>query len=1515
MYRGGIANKLGNLYEQEWAVRKLLEVIAGRATSIRYEGITEEFAGLEFALHRPHSIEWHQTKINAPNGNWTLKALKNAGVMDAFKARLSADLTANCVFVSQDPSKQMRDLCENAQISNNLDEFKKASSLKDTGTLKALTVIWSTDENTAYEWLQRCEFRTESGRSIIEFIDMYSSHILQGNANVFEAFSNYLLKNLNTSITTQTVRKWVAEHSPFRLRPSLDPTYHQKIDDANQRYLLSYPPFGFAGQQIQRPESQCVVDEILSENGPSLIILTGDAGSGKSGIVRDVMAELKDRNVPHLAFRIDRYLSCTSRNHIGRILLECDQSPVSALETLAKNKTSVLIIDQIDAVSETSGRTGAVKEVLLELVREAGHYGDVRCLLVCRGFDLENDPQYRTLEKIDRSKQVQVPHLSWENDVAPILENTGVGIDRLNESQRKLLTLPVNLSVFLKIDEPNFEFTTSTGLFQRLLNKKIHDLHANRNVAWSTMKPLSAMADWMSENQELICPDFVLDEYDQSKEWLASEGLITVEQNKLAFFHESFFDFIFARTLANSTQNISDFLTTTEQHLFRRTQVRQILTLMRDTGRPRYLEALTSILTTPNIRFHIKLAVAQWLATLDNVTVEELRVIQMLDDDGAEFPVLMRKAIFTSESWFDLLNDIGELFNILEKLEKPRRRQLLVWLSRIVGKRPRSVAEFLKNWWDSNPARRDEIIEWFDFVSPIPVDQVLTALLYDVVRSAPENFLSRIKWNKIVAHVLDLCVVNPEASSNILQLLFAEWFKRNPGKHLFAHDGMGEIDLLDLDRLAEKAPPVFLDSMIPALVNSIQIAVSNSCSSSQFHVLYRTSTGRGPNKLFSLFRDALQTLAKTLPQEAESHLDQLDPKLHEALLHLHLETIQTNPTALGYRFAALLNERYLFSAGLEQVEWLSFAETARTVVEAGCLSIQTVEKRIFRHQPEIESARSVLHDIKKKGETNSIWERRDVVVRLSNTGRVQWYVLRSIGHNLLSPSGKKRLLELERKFHAEVVPAPHTYEAKRVGSPIPTPVARRMTDSQWYSAINKHVESDSTSYLVDGKVVGGAWQLAQELEELAASNPNRFAQFFLGLPENANPAYGRSLLRGLARVEHLDENAINSVLCKAHEHPNRPFGLQIVRFLERNPVYARDNHVFTALLWYAENGEANKSMVASDKEHLESFPSINDLIRANSSLIDSGINSTRGVAWIALGRLVQHSPQQAAEIWILLKRRTYEETCPSIRVMMLHALAVLYSLDPARFSKCLHLLTRTIAGERDDLSALVPLATNYGVRLFHHIERDFPDVALELMERMIDSPDRRLHLIGSWWTLAERLRQGNSKNKFPQIEQESPAHSKLWASILCEFVASTEFRNLATSELEKLFLHESPEVRIEAGNVFSHFPIDEFPFFMDMTRTFVRSPAFKDSTYPIFTALTMTTCDVTELVIEVLEIVVYRWKDYGLISVLNIQKILKREYVNTESRPKLRTKVLNLVDYMAENSVIGVDDVMVMDDR
>ena len=96
MFAGGIADKLGNRYEAKWLVRQLLAVIGGSAQSLRYEGISPDFHGFEFAVRRQGVTEWHQTKISNPHGNWTLSALKREGVLSAFKNRLETDENCRC---------------------------------------------------------------------------------------------------------------------------------------------------------------------------------------------------------------------------------------------------------------------------------------------------------------------------------------------------------------------------------------------------------------------------------------------------------------------------------------------------------------------------------------------------------------------------------------------------------------------------------------------------------------------------------------------------------------------------------------------------------------------------------------------------------------------------------------------------------------------------------------------------------------------------------------------------------------------------------------------------------------------------------------------------------------------------------------------------------------------------------------------------------------------------------------------------------------------------------------------------------------------------------------------------------------------------------------------------------------------------------------------------------------------------------------------------------------------------
>ena len=101
MFKGKIADKLGNRYKAKWLVQQLLDFIGDKAQWLCYEGIRTDFRGFEFAVRKVDVIEWHQAKINSPNGSWTISALNRDNILsvcknDVFKVRR---LVQNWIFL------------------------------------------------------------------------------------------------------------------------------------------------------------------------------------------------------------------------------------------------------------------------------------------------------------------------------------------------------------------------------------------------------------------------------------------------------------------------------------------------------------------------------------------------------------------------------------------------------------------------------------------------------------------------------------------------------------------------------------------------------------------------------------------------------------------------------------------------------------------------------------------------------------------------------------------------------------------------------------------------------------------------------------------------------------------------------------------------------------------------------------------------------------------------------------------------------------------------------------------------------------------------------------------------------------------------------------------------------------------------------------------------------------------------------------------------------------------------
>ncbi|MGH7232391.1 MAG: AAA family ATPase, partial [Nitrospiraceae bacterium] len=476
MFPGGIANKLGNRFEAKWTVQKLLEVFLGQAESLRFESIDPVDHGVEFSLIRCGQNEWHQTKKQETKGNWTVRGLERKAVLTNALKKVAAGDNQRFVFVSETPAQGLHDLSEKANIARTARAFESTLSDRETGELHALNDVWKTKTEQAWEYLKRCRFEVVGDRTLDACIGLLAGlAFTEPTDTIFPLLRDYLESNFNRDLRAEDLRKELIESKRLTPHAPFDLTLRECLNQATQRYLESYSPFGVGGERISRRQAKEVLGLLVEENGPNVVLLTGSAGVGKSGVVREVIEELMERGISHLAFRVDRHLTIQSTRNLGQALFNRPADPVVTLASLGGRDVSVLIIDQIDAVSEASGRIGPMRDIVFDLARTAQASGCVRIVAVCRSFDLTNDATLRTMEQNEKVQRIEVAPLDWEHEIKPLLLAKEVNTDQITLAQRALLTLPLNLSLFLEVVTPDgrtIPFSSTSDLHSLLVERK-----------------------------------------------------------------------------------------------------------------------------------------------------------------------------------------------------------------------------------------------------------------------------------------------------------------------------------------------------------------------------------------------------------------------------------------------------------------------------------------------------------------------------------------------------------------------------------------------------------------------------------------------------------------------------------------------------------------------------------------------------------------------------------------------------------------------------------------------------------------------------------------------------------------------------------------------------------------------------------------------------------------------------------------------------------------------------------
>lgn len=1422
MLGGGIADKIGNEYELRWTLVEAIRVLRGLADEIRLEPFNEDARGLEFRITSAVGDEWHQCKRQT-TGSWTIKALGDAGIVSAFAGKLAAG--AGCVFVSSDPAPAFEKLIEKARLAETSEDFYGDGGIGkgDQVALRDLNALWSVDGQTLFQWLKRCRVEVTSDITLLRRLEDVSGLLFRTSADVaIDRLGRFLLANLGQRLTTAKLRTAVGDLG-LEWRAFLDATLDGKFELATQEYLGTLTT-AIAGLDLQTEDLDKAVANALEGERP-VTVLSGGAGSGKSVALARMIAEAQRRGWPVLAFRIDRYLNVETLVALGDALLETPESPVSAFGNRHATRPTLFVIDQVDAVSEASGRSGRIRELFFRMVDQGAYFPHMRVIAACRSYDLDRDTRLASLTKSLRVTAVKLRPLDWKEAVEPVLRRLDVDPVRFSPSERQLLSTPINLRLLADVADAGMGWAgelTSTRLFDKLMEVRGRDLR-QAGYEWTPELALGSIAQSMSDNQDLTAPASVLDPYPGAVDALASRGLITALGGKIQFAHESFFDHSFSRRFTSSGQSVHALLVSDEQRLFRRTQVRQIFSRLRDEAGRRYLKNLREVMEADDVRYLVKDAIAYWLGEVSLATEAERALVEAWFAPDHPMERLAR-IIFNGKGWLPTLNEGGLLRKWVN--DGGARAEFAFWLltKGVVGHSD-LVADFMRRWWNEDPEpRAAELVRWLEKLYPDgPIGsvedlygEVLTVLpTTDVKAVLSENFQLGSWVHK-----------SSGVGARIFGLWLRKWMEVFPDGHPFTDD-RNHTESYWIDELAKQQPAALLEAVVGPLGLALDRETAALEAGTLDYAELRPPHYVHDQEFLRAIIVAMEAVAADHPDQAERFLEEIGDQSDVALF-LRLRAIAANGAGLGHLLIPLLAHARVFKVGDGDGDWQPFAKAAASAMPhlPGPDRVR-VEAAVMAYRPEYEWAREYARRV-TAGEP--LWSTHDtrgyLLHQLRLAGRDERAILVTIGSELLGASAQARLLELERKFPGQPLPEAYGIRGGIVRSPIGDDKARYMSDEQWLRAMRKYDSDAHHVYDHDG-VKGGARQLASVLQARTKAEPKRFVAFLERLPDGVGAAYAEAVISGL-RESDAEPEVIVRAIKASKRWAGHDFGRTINWTVQSHAAAGADPGILQWVMDSAEYGEASDTAVRTTNKTPRQRVTARELLNRDDDLAASGINGERGAAYEALSTILWDYEATLPAVLSLLERTVETEALGSVRTCMAHTINSVGKYDA---DKAVALLKRLLA---KDPRIITGHATRHMLNWAVH---DYPDDVLEIVDALVQSRNKGLQANGYFLESLLALLDEERNQTFVAGFGGNVLRRQMAAYRGAGNVGSDRHGDRAAGWLLSLFKDKSAQVRADTARIewteVLDGPADRSAF----VRAYLDSPVFDDQSDHLMRAL------------------------------------------------------------------------------
>jgi hypothetical protein len=1475
----------------------------------------DESRGIEFRVTFPGKASeyWSIKRQTTKAAGWTLALLTTK---DEHGRAILADLFAHAeravsnvaVFASTLGAPQLQELREYADDRTKFeDRLKRSQQLKDSFQQHVVPLA-ANDAERARTLI--CQVRSQAIdehqlRDRVDFAIRKLLYRVDGGgidtSAVRGILVDLLLSHIHLPIGKDLILTALKPHGIGRRDWAADKTIQDRVDELREGYLAPLRSALINGKTIALPAEGAIVNNKDLPAARRMLVVS-DAGGGKSSELAAAVDRLHANGVPVLPLRFDQLAEgIVTTSELGR-KLSLPESPALVLAGLSQGMPSALVVDQLDAISIASGRRAELWSLFEMLQREVDRFPGMSLIVGCRAFDLEHDHRLRTL-KLDKSGFALIelkPLTTTQIDEA--LVAAGVDPKGLQPTVQAILSLPLHLSMYLTLTPAARAGVNSKDqLFNHFWIEKERrtDQRLGRKTAWTQV--IDKLTSWLSANQQLSAPRHVLDDFAPDAAAMVSEHVLVLSDDRYRFFHESFFDYVFARRFAATGGKVVDLLLSSEQHLFRRAQVRQILAFLRAHDWRKYLAELEAVLLEAKVRFHVKRLVLQWMSSLPEPQADEWAVLEKLSKSEPALRGHVRAVVVGHGGWFDVLDGTGFWDAALSSGESARMEEAIWFLGhhQTLESRSARVAALLQDHREAG----DFWKQYLRYVcrggdtyhSREMLDLFLSLIADGTLDDFRPGFAVNDDWWSVLYPMSEkkpefAC----EAIARWLDRTVAIWNRADDGRSLRTELDRSTSGAGIVRTAASKAPLVFVEQLLPRVAALVMELAEPRRDVLDLDPIwsFRSFGDKTYDVLHAILAALSQAMAR-LAVESPAALDRLlSPYLdrkEDTIAYLVLRAWTGATDAYADRIAEYLvvDPRRL------RVGYASWGGgKGSAAIHTSCQAIKAASPRC---SPELfASLEKAILELKDE------WESQHPPVR----GRKQLELLDCLAPKRLSDAARAKIAELRAKFPNFEPSEPEPMEVRFVGSPISDAAMEKMTDDQWLGALRKYAGVDRRRDR-DFDMSGGEYQLANALATQTKLNPARFISLADRMPVDMPASYFDSILRGVAdawpqakdTAPPISPTQAAKLIRRAHALPNKPCGRAIAWLIEKARDCEWPDDIIDIVAWYAVNDpdpqrEEWREISGSGQPYHDGDPH------------HAGINSTRGSAADALGTLLFSQPDR------------FQMLSSAIASVVRDGSVAVRSCAIAPLLAVLNIDAQQAIGWFNELmsadSAL--LATPYVERFIHYAKSNNYGGIRGIIQTMLASDKHEVVKSAARQTCLAALGDESAADDAQLVRTGTDVMRKAAADLYARNVADETVGQTCQAHLKPYFDDPNEEVRKEAASAFREIAELATSEQADLLSAFLNSNPLASALEPVVRAIEDSPVQLPDLVCRMAELCVAAYRNEasdlskaGAMVAMDLSKIVVRLYAQT-CDPAIQSRCLNLIDEMERYHFMGLSD-------